>query len=384
MGRVSIVKCQGYKREEAERAIRETLDNLGGIDKFVKEGDRVLIKPNLLMRKKPEDAVTTHPSLIEALCREIIKAGGHPVIADSPGGPFSPAILEAVYKSTGMEEVARRTGALLNFDTGFDEVYHPEGHVIKRLRVIRCLLQADVIISFSKLKTHGMMLFTGAVKNLFGVIPGLVKVEYHFNMPEIRDFSNMLVDVCTYVKPHLSLIDGVVGMEGEGPSAGKPVNAGVVLASRDPFALDYVAVTLMGINPMDVPTICRARERGLFGGTLEDVDIAGESIENISIKRFETPPINSVSFLEGRFPKPFIDFINNRLRPKPLFNTSICIGCGDCSRSCPPGAISMVKGKPRVDLKRCIRCFCCQELCYYKAIRIHRPWIVRKIYRERS
>jgi len=382
MEMVSIVKCNTYEQEDVNKSIKETLDNLGGIHNYVKEGDRVLIKANLLMGKRPEEAVTTHPSLVKALCREIITAGGYPVIADSPGGPFNKAVLRRVYRLTGMEQVARETGALLNFDTGFEETSHPEGEIIKRIKVIRCVLDADVVISFSKLKTHGMMLFTGAVKNLFGVIPGLIKAEYHFNMPDIIDFSNMLIDVCTFVKPHLSLIDGIVGMEGEGPSAGRTVNAGVLLASSNPFALDYLATILVGISPMEVPTICKAWERGLFNGGIQNIRISGQNIEGVKIKKFETPAIGNISFLEGRLPEPIVKSINNRIKPRPVFNNSVCTGCGDCSRNCPPGAITMEDGKPRVDLGKCIRCFCCQELCYHKAVGIYRPWILRIIHNQ--
>ncbi len=377
--RVSVVNCSSYQQDEVQGAMERTLAGLGGIERFVARGDRVLIKPNLVMAKRPQDAVTTHPSLVEALCRQIISVGGHPVIADSPGGPLSLAMLKRIYRITGMEAAARNTGARLNHDLAFEEVDHPRGKVVGRVKILKCILDANVVISFAKLKTHGMMLFTGAVKNMFGAVPGLVKGEYHFNMPQIGDFSNMLVDICDLVKPGLSLIDGIVGMEGEGPSSGKPAGIGVLLASDSPHALDYAAVSLVGIKPERVPTISRAAERGLLKGGPQEVDIVGDMTQLSCIRGFETPAIMTASFTRGRVPAFLEDMVNRAIRPKPVFVHNSCTGCGDCRINCPAHAIEMVDHKPVVQLDKCIRCFCCQELCYQKAVSIYRPWFLRTI-----
>ncbi|MBA1334875.1 MAG: Iron-sulfur cluster-binding protein [Firmicutes bacterium] len=384
MYRVSVVKCENYERQNAAKAMHASLNNLGGIHKFVKNGDKVLVKANLVMRKKPGDGVTTHPSLVEALCREVLEAGGVPIIGDSPGGPYNQTALRAVYRATGMEDVAKTTGAVLNYDTDIREVSHPQGSVIKNLTVMNCVEKADVVISFAKLKTHGMMLFTGAVKNLFGVIPGILKAEYHFNMPDTGDFANMLVDVCTYIKPKLSIIDGVVGMEGEGPSSGRLVNSGIILASENPFALDFAAVSLIGIDPNDVPTIIKARHRGLFTGDMNNIQLLGDGMGGLAIKRFNTPAIVNASFIEGKYPRFIVDMINRMVKPEPVFDLESCAACGDCYRVCPPGAITMQDNKPRVDLDKCIRCFCCQELCFHGSVKIYRPWLLRAIHRRKK
>lgn len=377
MAKVSVVKCESYDIDEVQKSVDLTFEKLGGLDKFVKAGDSVFLKLNLIMRKKPEDAATTHPAVVEAVARRLVQLGVRVVIGDSPGGPYNRGVLQSIYKSCGIEEAAKKAGAELNFDLSTSEYSHPEGVATKRLTLIKPMMDCDKIITISKLKTHGMALYTGAVKVMFGAVPGLTKAEYHFKMPDIRDFSNMLLDICTFTKPVLSIIDGVVGMEGDGPTAGTPVQSNVILASESPYDLDVVGAYLMGIDSLDVPTIQRARERGLSSGSIDEMDIAG-TIEGL-IKKYKAPHIKKISFVGGRFPEPVEKYLNRVLSPRPVFSQEICIGCSSCKQSCPPGAIEMVDGKPRVDLEKCIRCFCCQELCPQKAVEIKRPWLLRKL-----
>jgi ferredoxin len=239
------------------------------------------------------------------------------------------------------------------------------------------MMDCDKIITVSKLKTHGMAMYTGAVKIMFGAIPGVLKAEYHYKMPDLKDFTNMLVDICTLTKPVLSIIDGVVGMEGEGPTGGNPIHSGVILASENPYNLDVVGAYAMGIKPHDVPTIQRCMERGLTTGNIKDIQIVGDSIDAFK-KTYKVPDIRTIRFA-NKVPKFVEQFLNKNVLPRPVFSQEICIGCSSCKKSCPPGAITMVDGKPRVDLDKCIRCFCCQELCPQKAVEIKRPWILRRI-----
>ncbi|HEY8875513.1 MAG TPA: DUF362 domain-containing protein, partial [Desulfosporosinus sp.] len=258
-------------------------------------------------------------------------------------------------------------------------IHNPEGKLAKSLTITNCALEADVIIPISKLKTHGMMTFTGAVKILFGVIPGLLKAEYHLKMFKVDDFADLLVDIATYIKPALSIMDGVVGMEGDGPSAGKPRNIGALILSTDPFALDVVAADLIGLKPEKVPTIRAARARGLTS-RLEELQLKGDARSLWRIQGFVIPKAVSANMLDMvPLPRRVKKFVLNRVRPRPVFEHATCVGCSDCVKNCPAKSITMNENqRPIVDLEGCIRCFCCQELCPHQAVKLYKPWLARK------
>ena len=374
---VSLIKCKEYEYNTVKKGIEESFANLGGIEKFIDKGDRVLLKLNLLMKKKPEDATTTHPVFAKALAEILIGYGAEVIIGDSPGGPFNTNALKGVYRACGIEKIANETGAKLNYNTNSMEIKNEKGLILKKITAIQVLNEVDKVISVSKLKTHGMMMFTGAVKNMFGIVAGLEKAEYHVRMPENIDFSNALVDICLAAKPVLSFMDGIVAMEGDGPSAGTPREVGVIIASTSPYHLDVVATTIIGLVPNKVPTVQRCIERGLCKGNLDDIDIRGNSIDKVIVRDFIVPEIRSLDLLEGKVPKFLRDILNHLMQPKPVFLHNKCVGCEDCALNCPPKVIDMVDNKPIVDLDGCIRCFCCQELCPVKAIDIHRPVLMK-------
>lgn len=378
---VVLKYCPHYEAN-LETVLREGLAEIGGIQRFVCPGQKVFLKVNLLMKKSPEEAVTTHPAVIEAVVRLVQEAGGIPVIGDSPGGPYTVKALKAIYFRTGLQEVAEKTGAILNENVEQVVVPCPGGKIVKSLTVTKSIMDADVIIPISKLKTHAMMTFTGAVKVLFGVIPGLLKAEYHFKMPNIDDFANLLIDICDWVKPSLSIMDGIVGMEGDGPSGGRPRSIGALLLSPDPYALDAAAVNLIGLKPEYVPTIRAARERGYIS-RMEEIELKGDDSSIWNIKDFALPKSMGVNFLDNYpIPKAVRRFAEKRIKPYPVFHHEECISCSDCVSSCPPKALTMNKNKkPQVDLQSCIRCFCCQELCPQKAVKITRPFLGRLIFR---
>lgn len=377
--KVVLKYCPDYTAD-VEQRLREGLAEWGDMSAFVKPGQKVLLKVNLLMKKRPEEAVTTHPSVVEAVVRLVQEAGGTPIIGDSPGGPYTVNALQAIYTRSGLREVAERTGAILNEDVGQTTIQYPEGKLAKSLTVTNCALNADVIIPLSKLKTHGMMTFTGAVKILFGVIPGLLKAEYHLKMFKIPDFADLLVDIAAWVKPTLSIMDGIVGMEGDGPSAGKPRDVGALILSTDPFALDVVAADLIGLKPEKVPTLMAARARGLTS-RLNEIQLKGDARSLWRIQDFLIPKTVSTNFLDMvPLPSNVKTFVLNRLRPRPVFEHNICRGCGDCVNNCPPKALTMHETQgPIVDLEACIRCFCCQELCPHQAVKLFKPWLARKL-----
>lgn len=383
--KVALVKCQSfdYEYSRVRAAIQEAVESLGGFSAFLSPGDRVMLKVNLLMKKAPEEATTTHPVFVEALADLVSEHGCDVLIADSPGGPFVLRMLENVYKGCGYDrlESPEKPGIRLNRNVKSMESENADGYLLKRLTLLDALNEVDKVISVSKLKTHGMMKFTGAVKNMFGTVPGMIKAEYHFKMPEPDDFADMLVDICDHVRPVLSLMDGIVGMEGAGPSSGDPVNLGVVLASDNPHWLDMLAVKLVHIDPQDVPTLRRAIARCLIDPVNAPAEMTVLPLEAFHIAHFKAPNIRSIEFLKGHAPYFIKHAADLMLKPRPVFDSSLCVKCGDCKRLCPPQAISMDKavkdGYPVVDLSKCIRCYCCQELCPKEAVEIYRPLLLR-------
>lgn len=371
MSTVSIVRCDSYEFSAVDAAVRQSLAHLGGMSRFVQPGMRVLLKPNLLAPRAPAEATTTHPAVVLAITRLAQEAGGTVTVADSPGGPFVAPLLKSVYATTGMEQVARDTGLILNHDFTDTEVPNPSGKLLRRLRLITAVAQTDVIINLPKLKTHGQMVYTGAVKNLFGAIPGTDKIEYHMRMADYPTFADTLIDICLAARPKLTLMDAVIGMEGAGPSAGDPRHLGLILASEDAFALDYVALSIVGANPLQVPVVKAAAERGLCPASLADVNILGLPLQDARVERFNMPAMNdmlAVAWSQNRF----LGRLSQWIKARPVFHPAACTGCALCARHCPAQVIAMDSGKPHVDLKGCIRCFCCQELCPAKAITIRR------------
>lgn len=368
---VSIVRCSTY--DKCRDGIDEAMKLIGGMEKYVHKGDKVVIKPNLVSKKRPGSSVTTNPDFLHAVICAVEQAGGIVTIAESPGGPYNAAVLKNIYSSCGVMDAIKNTNAVLNYDTGFREVEHPEGHTIKKMPIINPILDADVIISLPKLKTHAMTSYTGAVKNLFGTIPGTYKAEMHFRLDDRKAFCSMLIDLCEKVKPTLSIMDAVVGMEGDGPTSGKDRYIGLVLASENPYALDLAASSIIGYSPEEVDTVIMAAKRGHCPETSAALDIRGESIESAAIPDFIKPQSHFNLLKLINLPPALNAMLVNKLASKPEIKYDKCVCCGECARCCPPQAISMETKLPVIDKTKCIRCFCCQELCPKSAVVIKRP-----------
>ena len=377
MAIVSLQQCDHYQYEEVKNVLKHSIEDLGGLSKYISPNEKVLLKLNLLMKKKPEEGVTTHPIFVQALGDIIKEHGCEVIIADSPGGPFNKTLLKGVYKACGIEKIATESNFDLNYNTGAVVKQYSKAEILTEITSMEVLEKVDKIISLSKLKTHGMMKFTGAVKNMYGIVPGLIKAEYHFQYPELKNFSNMLVDVCSYKVPVLSFMDGIVGMEGDGPSSGDLRKVGAVIASSSPYALDVFACQLVNINPLEVPTIQRSIERELVTKDFSEIIIKGKSIKDFSLEPFKTPDITDLNFVKGRVPKFLEGPLNSLLLPKPIFDHQQCISCGDCKKVCPAQVIEFENKKPYADLKNCIRCFCCQELCPVKAVHVKHSLLKR-------
>lgn len=346
--------------------MEKALSLIGGIGKFVKKGDRVLLKVNMLAASAPAQAIVTHPMVVKAMVKQVQSVGGIPIIGDSPGGPFNRKSLESAYIRCGYRAVADETGAVLNYDTDAKQVSNSEGKLAKRLDVISLLDEVDVVITLPKMKTHMLTNFTGATKILFGVVPGLTKPSYHLKFPDPGMFSDMLLDVLGYVKPSFSLMDGVVGLEGEGPGAqGIPKNANVLLASEDSVALDVVATSIIGMVPKEIVILKKAVERGLTSGELSDIDVVGEKVADVRVD-FQKPKGSAGIIGKVMKLKPLRGVMLKAFVPYPFANEK-CVRCGICMQNCPASAIT-ITDRAHMDLGKCIRCYCCHELCPHKAV----------------
>lgn len=371
---VSIVRCADYGKETCERALREVLVPFGGLD-WVRPGMRVVIKANLVSAMKPEKAATTHPALLAALTRMLRERGANVVIGDSPGGTFAAPHLNAVYRVCGLSE-AEAAGAELNRDFSQKEADLPEAHTAKHITYTGYLDGADAIISFCKLKSHGMLSLSAATKNLFGAVPGIIKPEYHYRYPDPMDFADMLIDLNEFFRPKLYLVDAVQTMEGNGPTAGTPKYMGALLAGTNPHKIDLLCAKLIGLEAKNVPTLRAAQERGLTPASAEELEISGDA-EEFVCKDFVTVQKGTGTDFGAQKGKLLGAAAKTVLRARPKLKRSRCMGCGVCRNTCPAHAIVIEKGKAKIDRRICIRCFCCQEFCPKGAMRVHRTWVAR-------
>ena len=367
---VSIVKCQNYDEGKVLDALRRSIDLLGGTQTFVTKGSRVLLKPNLLYGKSPEKAVTTHPSVVKGMIQIVRQAGGVPFVGDSP----SVGSLMRTAEKAGIKAVANEMKCpLVEFNK---PVLPPKGggRIFKQLEIDQTVLEADVIINLPKFKTHSLTLLTLGVKNLFGSIPGPRKALWHLKAGEDRKtFAQILVDIYQVIQPSLTILDGIVGMEGNGPNSGQPIPLGLILASGDSLSLDQIVCDLLGISRKSLLTNRVAFEQGLGK---DGIKVVGERVEDVRIPHFQFPTLSQPDW---HLPGFLRRGLKNALTSKPVVQEEVCSACDRCSVICPPKAL-VRKGKDLIfDYGRCIRCLCCLEVCPEGAISIKQGWALKLV-----
>lgn len=367
--RVSIVRCANYKQPEVEDAVKMAIGLLGGIEKFVRPNSKVLLKPNLLSARTPEEGVDTHPEVVRQVARLIKTVTPHIFVGDSPGG-WELKDVDQVYEKSGVRKVCLEEGLqLVRFDKAVDLDGFPIAAVAK---------EVDAIISVPKFKTHMVTMLTGAVKNTFGMVTGPHKAQCHLKASSVDEFADILVRVHALVKPALSIMDGIVGMEGEGPAAGALRNIGLIIASGDAVALDAVMSKLAGINPDEIATTKAAVDKKLGTADLDKIDVLGARLEEVKINNFKLP---KTSILR-RLPRPLVHFGLNRIKFYPHINKKACKGCGLCFQICPKNAVRKLKnGVYEVNTKECINCFCCHEVCLHNSITLKKSLLAKVLIR---
>ncbi|MFZ2087672.1 MAG: DUF362 domain-containing protein [Desulfobaccales bacterium] len=369
---VALVRCPSYEEAAVNRALETALDLLGGWEPLFPPEGPIYLKPNLAGPFPPERAVTTHPTVVKAMARLLKSAGRDVVLGDSPAGPARPGYLKFLYRRTGMEEVAQELGLHLDMNLEPVEVKIPNPRGLRVVTLNRSFAEAPLLINLPKFKTHLFARLTGAVKNLYGAVSGVMKVAYHTRLKDPADFMGLLLDLVDYLNPRLQVMDAVVGMEGDGPTWGRPRPVGYLLAAMNPLALDGVMGRMMGIAPDAVPLFQIAPP--------PPVEVRGVPLEQIRLPGFVLPSPNTLEDgLEGLswLPQRLKEFLSKELLPRPGVNHGICIGCGLCEESCPEKAISLQDKKARVNLDLCIRCWCCNEVCSEGAVELSRSRLGR-------
>ena len=348
MATVSIIKAT-YSEPEIETLLAP----FGGMERFVKKNEKVLLKVNLLSAKEPKKAVTTHPEFTRAVAKAVKEAGGEPYIGDSPAGTFSKRSLTKAYRRSGLENLAKEEEISLNFNTGVKKLDIPEGKRLQRSPICEYALNANKVIALPKLKTHSFQYLTLACKIMYGVVPGLTKAKYHAQFPRKVSFADMMLDILTIMKPQLYIMDGIIGMQGQGPASGDPVKMDLVLASTDCVAMDISVCKILGVEPVGIPVLKRAKVRGLWP---ERIDYPIHGPEDVAYKGFRLPN-TADHLLTGKKPP----------RKSPVIMDN-CIACGDCESICPKEAVKVKGQTAEVTYSKCIRCFCCHEVCPEDAI----------------
>jgi uncharacterized protein (DUF362 family)/Pyruvate/2-oxoacid:ferredoxin oxidoreductase delta subunit len=350
------------------------MELLGGLDRFVTPGERLLLKPNILAGEHPAKAVTTHPAVLAGCAHLLQKGGARVCFGDSPGLEHP---LQAARRA-GLQEAGARSGAeLADFSTGY-QLDNPGGDLVDGFPVARVVHECDGILNLAKMKTHQLTRITGAVKNLFGCVSGKRKALYHVQFPDVMEFSRLVVALNLRLRPRLHVLDGIVAMEGNGPRSGDPRSVGVLVMSDDPVAVDATFCRLVAIDPEFVPITVAGSERGLGRWREGEIELVGDPLEALACPDFRMvrkPVYSNASYAH-------YNVIKNALLPRPTINPGLCARCGACVEACPvpEKALRFRNGRsdpPEYRYDLCIRCYCCHEMCPRRAIEKQTPFLGR-------
>ncbi len=367
MERVFLKKAEDYGNSGAiERSVASLLDNCGMDLDY--RGKKVVVKPNMLRKCRPEDRITTDPSVIDAVLVYLSQHGADDVtVFDSPGGVNTRESILASYRACGFADPAQKYGTELSCDMSYTEIQLSGGATVP---ISNTILAADYVFNICKLKTHSMAGLTASVKNLFGAVPGAIKAEVHLRFPERGAFCRRICEICAAAKPTVSICDAVIGMEGDGPSAGEPRKFGFLAASKDPYVLDRVLADLLGMRPEEAGTVEASISMGLAPKDVSEIEVAGDSISRITdLKRAKSSEFDFSGNLPA-FLRPLYKAVSKRVAARPKVNTAECVGCGKCAEACPNKAIEIRDRKAHIDNSKCIKCYCCHELCPVKAVHV--------------
>lgn len=366
MSKVSIVRCEDYDSSRVYGAVKRSIDLLGGMRVFVKSGMKVLLKPNLLSARAPEEAVDTHPEVVRAVVRLVKEEGGKPYIGDSPGG-YGKNINE-VFEKSGMKKIAQEENVEL--------VKFTASRFIDNIPIARHVFDCDCFISIPKLKTHIVTLITAAVKNTFGVVPGLSKAMCHSQAPTEESFAAVVAKIHSIAKPHLSVVDAIMAMEGDGPSSGERRRIEMILAGSDSVAIDSCIARIIGVEPLDVLVTKEAHALGLGETESSAIELLGDAIDSFAVKDFKLPQTRPLRYIPGALAR----MVASAIKFKPYIDEDICARCNLCKVSCPANCIEITNSRCRIDYKKCVRCMCCHEVCPYRAIGIRRNVLTRLVW----
>ncbi len=356
--RVSIIRCEGYEQDKVSSSVRRAIEMLGEVRNAISPGMKVLLKPNLLSARRPEEGVDTHPEVVRAVARIVKDAGAHVWVGDSPGGYGTDA--DRVFEVSGMKRMAEEEGLeLVKFTASRDVDGFP---------MSAYALDADVIISIPKLKTHGITTLTAGVKNMFGTLTGLFKTACHVKAPKEDEFAQILAKVYATTRPDLTVLDAVVSMEGDGPASGSLRHTNFIMASQDAVAMDSVLATLVGLEPLDLAVTRTCYEQGLGEADLGKIEIVGDDWRSFVMRDFRLPQTKLMRFL----PKAIVKGAASLVKFRVVIDEELCKRCNLCKVSCPVDAITIEAKKCAIDYKKCMSCLCCHEVCPYRAVFIKR------------